>query len=304
MKRHTFSSATSDSDHSEHVEWIVIDGNAKADKAWLTSEFGLPEPVNTLVLTASQHSDRLHPESGVILRMVRSDTEQGDTLVGFNILVEADRLITVCFGVTDVVEDVFDKTIGKNFPTSAFRLLPQLVTALVKPLETELTALSDYIDDLEDRAMEDRDFDGDDDVVMAGRKALAFRRYLSPLGAELTFLSLNPHELPGVADIKYLRREAEYIGRLIANIETIHHRVTLLLNYLRNRDEEKLGRSMHKLALVATVFLPLTFVTGLLGINVAGVPDAHDPQAFWRVCVFLLIVAAASLFAIRWNKWM
>ena len=77
-----------------------------------------------------------------------------------------------------------------------------------------------------------------------------------------------------------------------------------MLNYLRNRDEERLGRSMHKLALVATVFLPLTFVTGLLGINVAGVPDAHDPYAFWRVCVFLIIVAVLAIVVIKWKKWM
>ena len=124
------------------------------------------------------------------------------------------------------------------------------------------------------------------------------------MAAELTFLSLNPHELPGVADVKYLRREAEYIGRLVAAIETIHHRVNLLLNYLRNRDEQKIGRSMHKLALVATVFLPLTFITGLLGINVGGIPDAHDPHAYWLVCLFLTIIAVMAIVVIKWKRWM
>ena len=304
MKRQTFTYSHPDTDHPDQVEWIVIDGNEREDLTWLTSQADIPTAIATLIQTAPVRSERVHLESGIVLRMVRNDTDKDDTLVGFNILIQPTRLITVCFGVTDVVEEVFDKYIGKNFPGSAFRLLPLLVTALVKPLESELTVLSDHIDELEDQAMEDREFDGDDAVVIAGRKALALRRYLSPVGAELTFLSLNPHELPGVADVKYLRREAEYIGRLIGSIETIHHRVTLLLNYLRNRDEEKLGRSMHKLALVATVFLPLTFVTGLLGINVAGVPDAHDPYAFWRVCLFLIIVAVLAVVVIKWKRWM
>ena len=55
---------------------------------------------------------------------------------------------------------------------------------------------------------------------------------------------------------------------------------------------------------MATVFLPLTFVTGLLGINVAGVPDAHDPYAFWRVCLFLIILAVLAIVVIKWKKWM
>ena len=50
----------------------------------------------------------------------------------------------------------------------------------------------------------------------------------------------------------------------------------------------------YRLTLVATVFLPATFVTGLLGINVAGIPGTHDPYAFWLVCLFLILVAIVS----------
>ena len=304
MKRQTFSHSHADTDHNDQVEWIVINGGKREDLSQLSKEGDIPVAISSLIETAPAHSERVHLESGVVLRMVRRDTENADALVGFNLLIQPSRLITVCFGVFDVVDDVFDKYSGANFSGSAFRLLPLLVTALVKPVESELTSLSDHIDELEDHVMEDKNYAGDDAVVMAGREALALRRYLSPMGAELTFLSLNPHELPGVADVKYLRREAEYIGRLVGSIETIHHRVNLLLNYLRNRDEEKIGRSMHKLALVATVFLPLTFITGLLGINVAGVPDAHDPLAFWRVCGFLLFIGVLAVVVIKWKKWM
>jgi zinc transporter len=43
---------------------------------------------------------------------------------------------------------------------------------------------------------------------------------------------------------------------------------------------------------VATVFLPLSFLTGLLGINAAGIPGAHDPLAFWLVCSVFCVIAA------------
>ena len=61
---------------------------------------------------------------------------------------------------------------------------------------------------------------------------------------------------------------------------------------------------MHKLTLVATVFLPLSFITGLLGINVAGVPGTHDPFAFWVVVAVLVAVAVGAILLIRWKKWM
>lgn len=52
------------------------------------------------------------------------------------------------------------------------------------------------------------------------------------------------------------------------------------------------------------MFLPLSFVTGLLGINVAGVPGEHELLAFWLVCGFLLLVAVGSIVVIRWRKWL
>jgi len=45
---------------------------------------------------------------------------------------------------------------------------------------------------------------------------------------------------------------------------------------------------------VATVFLPLTFVTGLLGMNVAGIPADHNPTGFWFVSGLLLGIGILS----------
>ena len=143
----------------------------------------------------------------------------------------------------------------------------------------------------------------DDLVVMLGRRVLSIRRYLIPLRDELSFLAFNPDELPGGTTSKDLRRTEEYLNQLLSSLDSSHQRVMLTLSQLRNRDENRLSRSMHKLTLVATVFLPLTFITGLLGINVAGILDARDPMAFWLVCVLLLAVAIFAVAIIRWTKW-
>jgi zinc transporter len=55
---------------------------------------------------------------------------------------------------------------------------------------------------------------------------------------------------------------------------------------------------------VGTVFLPLSFVTGLLGTNVASIPGGHDPVAFWLVCGFLFVVAVVAITLIRWHRWL
>jgi zinc transporter len=53
-----------------------------------------------------------------------------------------------------------------------------------------------------------------------------------------------------------------------------------------------MNTATYRFTWVATVFLPLSFLTGLLGINVAGIPGDHDPLAFWLVCGVLSVIAA------------
>ena len=54
-----------------------------------------------------------------------------------------------------------------------------------------------------------------------------------------------------------------------------------------------MNAATYRFTWVATVFLPLSFLTGLLGINVAGIPGDHDPLAFWLVCGVLCLITAA-----------
>jgi zinc transporter len=63
-----------------------------------------------------------------------------------------------------------------------------------------------------------------------------------------------------------------------------------------------MARVTYNLTIVATVFLPLTFMTGLLGINVGGIPESHNPWGFWTVCIVLTVFAVISWVIIRWRR--
>jgi hypothetical protein len=58
---------------------------------------------------------------------------------------------------------------------------------------------------------------------------------------------------------------------------------------------DAMSGSMYRLSWIATIFLPLTFITGLLGINVKGIPFADDSGAFWLVCGVLGLIALGTI---------
>ncbi len=64
-----------------------------------------------------------------------------------------------------------------------------------------------------------------------------------------------------------------------------------------------MNRTMFALSIVAGVFLPLSFITGLLGINVGGMPGLESPEAFWIACGILVLVFIAEIALFRRLKW-
>jgi zinc transporter len=304
VKTHAFPQAVAPGGEAQALEWTVLSGRNAADRAWIETQGRFDDAIKAIIAKPPERNDRAHLEAAIVLSLVRSDDAAGDETMGLNIVIEAQHVTTVSFGMERTIEEAFDREVARGSAMSASRVLSSVVTALIKQLEPVLSGLADRIDLLEDAAMRDSDERIDDQVVLAGQRILALRRYLAPLNYEVNYLALNPDELPGGAEPRYLRRAGEALARIVNALDGGHHRVQLMLNQLGNRDTSRLEKSMHKLTLVATVFLPLSFITGLLGINVAGIPGTHDPFAFWVVVAVLFAVAVGAMLVIRWKKWM
>ena len=66
---------------------------------------------------------------------------------------------------------------------------------------------------------------------------------------------------------------------------------------------ERLNRNTYMFSLIAAIFLPLSFLTGLLGINVPGIPGADDPEAFLVFCGILIAIVALQVAVFKKLKW-
>ena len=82
----------------------------------------------------------------------------------------------------------------------------------------------------------------------------------------------------------------------------VHPRVMRLR--LRARSLASSEHATYMLTVVAGIFLPLGFLTGLLGINVGGMPGVDDPRAFWEVVFLCAAVLAGLLILFRRLRWL
>ena len=91
-----------------------------------------------------------------------------------------------------------------------------------------------------------------------------------------------------------LREAADRITRSIEDLDAARDRAAVTYEELGSRIAEEMNATMYRLTVVAAIFLPLGLLTGLLGINVGGIPGTDSPRAFAVVCVGLLLLGLAQ----------
>jgi zinc transporter len=101
-----------------------------------------------------------------------------------------------------------------------------------------------------------------------------------------------------------LRENADRMTRFVEDLDLVRERAVVVQEELVSRLSEKMDRTMYVLSIVAAIFLPLGFLTGLLGINVGGIPGADYKGSFLIFSVILICIVAFQVWFFRRKKWM
>jgi len=101
-----------------------------------------------------------------------------------------------------------------------------------------------------------------------------------------------------------LRETSDRTTRYVEDLDAIRDRAMVTQEELNNRLAEQMNKTMYVLSIVAGIFLPLGLLTGLLGINVGGIPGTENKWAFTIFCFILLGVAGVQVWLFKRKKWM
>ncbi len=86
---------------------------------------------------------------------------------------------------------------------------------------------------------------------------------------------------------------------MVKDLDHVRERTGIVDDLIRQRQTNQIARSTYLLSLVATLLLPLGFLTGLFGINVGGIPGADVTWAFWIVCFLLSALGLLGWWLLR-----
>lgn len=146
----------------------------------------------------------------------------------------------------------------------------------------------------------------------AGRKELgiyrrqiaAVRRYLAPQRDALDALVRARTPLLTDTDAFDLREHADRTTRYVEDLDLARERSVMLREELQNIVAEQQNSRMYVLSSVAAIFLPLSFLTGVFGMNVAGLPGTDYAGAFLLLSGVMVGLGFALVGIMRWKKWL
>ncbi len=184
---------------------------------------------------------------------------------------------------------------------STGRLMVSLFECQADRLDEVAARLNRDIGDMEDHVLAERKVPR---AKLAGVRRLAVRlhRHFAPEQRALQRLCARPPAWFREADIAGLRDTTEALGEIVGDLDAIQERAKLLQEELAARAQEDTNRNLLILSVVTATFLPVTLITGIFGMNVAGLPGLEDRSAFWWVMLGMAGVALIALLLLHWRR--
>jgi magnesium transporter/zinc transporter len=189
---------------------------------------------------------------------------------------------------------------GGHTVASPTLLLETLVGHVVSAMATTGQRLSDALDGIEDHILDGRPRDDRRRLGPVRRNAVRLHRQIAGLAAVFHRLETdgatdNVHG-PAVAAAARLAQRLDALDR---DMTLQAERARLLQEEVSERIAEATNRQLYVLSVLSALFLPPTFVTGLFGMNVKGLPLGDDPDSFLFVCGLSLASAVLAFAVIR-----
>lgn len=281
--------------------WVHLGLREVETSTWL-DELGLDPMVIDALLDERTRPRCLSVADGIVVILRGVNLNPGadpEDMVSIRAWVEPKRIITVRLHRIAAVTDLRKELERGRGPTSTADFLTRLAGKMTDRAAPIVAELEDAVDSLEERTIAGYSAEQRRELGERRREAIVLRRYLAPQREALARLAQQPSEWPGEQHRLVFRDVGNDVQRYVEALDAARDRAAVVSEEVGHLIAEQTNRTIYLLSLVTAVFLPLSFITGLLGINVAGIPGANQPYAFGVVTGLLVGLGGLQLLVLR-----
>ena len=289
------------------ILWLDIDLTQDSGKQWLDNESGFNKSVLSILLAAETRPRSLVEGDSLIVVMRGINMNPGavpDDMVAVRMALQQNRILTTRRRTVLSVADLRDSLLAGNGPKSSGDFLVALTGFLSTRIESAVENIENMVDDLDEKMADHETENVRVTLGVIRRQAAAIRRHLAPQRDAIDRIARSNIHLLTDRTIFELREEGDQLTRHIEDLDLARENALVTQEELMNRVALEQNARMYLLSVVAAIFLPLTFITGLLGMNVAGLPGTENPRGFIYSGLVMLASLAGLVLYFRSRKWL
>ena len=286
--------------------WMHFDYKEESARSWIKNESHLDEQViDALLAQDTRPRFFLHGQGLlVIVRGVNLNPgAEPDDMVSLRVWIEPGRILSMRHRRVKAVEDLRETLLQGKGPRSESEFLAELTKTITLRMSESLHNLSERVDELEEMVLEENSKPVRTVISELRRQIIGLRRYLAPQQEVFTDLQSQDIEWMEPQAQASLRETSDRLTRYVEDLDAARERTVVTQDELENQMASRTNKTIYLLSIITAIFLPLGLLTGLLGINVGGIPGAENPYAFAIVCSLLVGIVIMQVVIFRRIRW-
>lgn len=285
--------------------WVHLQSD-ESDAEQLLDTLALPSSVADSLMALQTRPRVLPIKEGALIFLRGINANPGadpDDMVSLRLWLTPNLMVTARRQNRRLmsVQDTREMIESGDAPATTAELLVTLLTRIADRIHDKIEDIDEQLAQYETAdALNKQDRQ---QLAMLRRQTAIIRRHLAPQRDALDTLIRLPN-LINDSLIFELRDQADRMTRYVEDLDLARERSLVLQDELRNQIADQQGIRMYVLSMITAIFLPLSFLTGVFGMNVAGLPGTEAPDAFTTLMMAMGGIAVVMLIAMLWKRWL
>lgn len=298
-------------EESKHITWINVNGLSNtAEIERLGEYYSLHPLIQEDIVSTHQRPkmDEYQDYFFIVFKMLHYTDEGRLVNEHVSMVVGTDYVTTFQEADGDVwdgLRDRLENAKGRIRNSGADYLMFALLDAVVDNYFTVIDTLSDKIEIIEDQLFENNiQEDITEEIQSLKKEILRIRRAIIPLREVINRLEKSDSSLIEDKTQNYIRDLYDHIIQVSESVDIYREMIWGLMDMYMTTISNKMNEVMKVLTIVSTIFIPLTFIAGIYGMNFEYIPELNVTYGYFYLWGIMFLMFFGLLWYFKRKKWL
>lgn len=295
---------------ASHITWINVNGLSNTDAIiTLGNHFDLHPLIQEDIVTTHQRPkiDEYDDYLFLVFKMLHYDQEEKLTTEHVSMIMGKDYVVTFQEAEGDVFNDLRERLEhgrGRIRGAGSDYLMFSILDAVVDNYFSVLEFLGNKVEILEDVLFDNKENQNlSQEIQELKKEILKIRRSVLPLREVINRLEKIENTLIEERTNKYIRDLYDHIIQVNENVEIYRDMIWGLMDMYMTTISNKMNEVMKVLTIMASIFIPLTFLAGIYGMNFDNMPELHVENGYFYLLGFMVLVIVVMVWYFKRKNW-